>query len=577
MQKYTDVVTSARSGSAIPSASVTVKTSPGGVTATIYSDDGVTTQANPLTTDSNGEFTFYAADGEYTLTVSGTGITERTVGPIILHDPADSDDYMPSTDVSFTQSGTGAVSRPVSGKLQELPSFFDFIPTSLHAGITAGTNTDDLTTYIQAAVDAAYTEQTGGVFANAGTFYWTTVARQLAAKRTVNIYGAGTKATVFKKYGAGTDPLLNWSTSGSSVLEAYARFQDFSISASGKTFDGIKLTDIAYLRMLGLNIEGCDKAIHGLGALVLSLDDNCVIRLNAIGLYLRKNAGGTIRPNMVYVGGNTVISNNSSFGIDFGDGSMLTLKKVDMESNGTSADTATGAIMIRVTTDDGSHGRAQVNIEDTWFESNDGRTIQSEAALSIILSVKNSLFTGDEVPMNIGSGIISLENVACPTGTITLAGTSSTITNSVIHTITDTCTSQVRVNVSTNAEFIEFSSTGPVIAKSDTQASAEGGSIQAQNATTPAKWTQIGYDGTADVGYIKAIHSATANKNMLLGGTGAALTTGATGAMPMIPSCAGTPTGAPTGAAAGRIPMIYDTTNNIIYFYNGSWRGVAVT
>jgi hypothetical protein len=119
MQKYTDVVTSARSGAAIPSASVTVKTSPGGVTATIYSDDGVTTQANPLTTDSNGEFTFYAADGEYTLTVSGTGITSRTIGPVILHDPADSDDYMPSTDVSFTQSGTGAVARTVQARGQQ--------------------------------------------------------------------------------------------------------------------------------------------------------------------------------------------------------------------------------------------------------------------------------------------------------------------------------------------------------------------------------------------------------------------------------------------------------------------------
>jgi hypothetical protein len=119
MQKYTDVVTSARSGAAIPDALVTVKTSPAGATATIYSDDGVTTQSNPLTTDSNGEFTFYAADGEYTLTVSGTGITERTVGPIILHDPADEDEYMPSTDVSFTPSGSGAVARTVDAKLKD--------------------------------------------------------------------------------------------------------------------------------------------------------------------------------------------------------------------------------------------------------------------------------------------------------------------------------------------------------------------------------------------------------------------------------------------------------------------------
>jgi hypothetical protein len=56
MQKYTDVVTSARSGAAKPDARVTVKTYPAGVVATIYSDDGVTTQDNPITTDSNGDY-----------------------------------------------------------------------------------------------------------------------------------------------------------------------------------------------------------------------------------------------------------------------------------------------------------------------------------------------------------------------------------------------------------------------------------------------------------------------------------------------------------------------------------------
>jgi hypothetical protein len=124
MQKYTDVVTSVRSGAAKPDARVTVKTYPAGVVATIYSDDGVTTQDNPITTDSNGEFYFYAADGEYTLTVSGTGITERTIGPIILHDPTDADDYMLATDVSFTPSGIATTahraSRTVNAKLSEV-------------------------------------------------------------------------------------------------------------------------------------------------------------------------------------------------------------------------------------------------------------------------------------------------------------------------------------------------------------------------------------------------------------------------------------------------------------------------
>lgn len=165
MQKYTDVVTSARSGAAIPSARVTVKTSPGGVTATIYSDDGVTPEDNPLTTDSNGEFTFYAADGEYTLTVSGTGITERTVGPIILHDPADSDAYMPSTDVSFTQSGT-ITATTVQGAIEELDG-----DITAHTGDASGAHAASAIAFtpaggiaatdVQAAIEEVASESSG--------------------------------------------------------------------------------------------------------------------------------------------------------------------------------------------------------------------------------------------------------------------------------------------------------------------------------------------------------------------------------------------------------------------------------
>lgn len=60
-------------------------------------------------------------------------------------------------------------------------------------------------------------------------------------------------------------------------------------------------------------------------------------------------------------------------------------------------------------------------------------------------------------------------------------------------------------------------------------------------------------------------------------GTGAAIATTAVSGFLLHPSCAGTPTGVPTNAAAGQIPMIYDTTADKIWFYNGSWRGVAVT
>jgi hypothetical protein len=55
----------------------------------------------------------------------------------------------------------------------------------------------------------------------------------------------------------------------------------------------------------------------------------------------------------------------------------------------------------------------------------------------------------------------------------------------------------------------------------------------------------------------------------------AALATTATDGFLYIPSCAGPPTGTPT-SFTGRVPMIYDSTNERFYIYDGSWRGVEL-
>lgn len=55
-----------------------------------------------------------------------------------------------------------------------------------------------------------------------------------------------------------------------------------------------------------------------------------------------------------------------------------------------------------------------------------------------------------------------------------------------------------------------------------------------------------------------------------------ALATNATEGFLHIQSCAGAPTGTPASIPTGQIPTVYDSTNNRIYFYNGSWRSVAV-
>lgn len=90
MQKYINSVAS-NVGAPVAGASVQVNVQSTGQPATIYSDNGVTPITGPLTTDTNGAFAFYAADGRYQLVISGTNIQTQTVNDILLVDPLPAD------------------------------------------------------------------------------------------------------------------------------------------------------------------------------------------------------------------------------------------------------------------------------------------------------------------------------------------------------------------------------------------------------------------------------------------------------------------------------------------------------
>lgn len=84
MDKYHDVLQTT-TGDIVTSTNVTVRVS-GGSVATIYEDDEVTTITQPLSTDTEGNISFKAANGAYDIYVDGVLEKDK----IVLFDPGDS-------------------------------------------------------------------------------------------------------------------------------------------------------------------------------------------------------------------------------------------------------------------------------------------------------------------------------------------------------------------------------------------------------------------------------------------------------------------------------------------------------
>jgi hypothetical protein len=192
MQKYWNTVLDEK-GRPREGASVAVQQS--GSNSTIYSNQaGSTSKTNPLTTDSRGYFEFYAAAGEYDLVVSGDDFSTYTItdGALI---------GLPSDDIPFTPSGSGASSRTVQAKLRETVSITDF-----GASTSASAATND--SAISAALAAA-----DNVYVPEGTFAISAVVSVGYGKR---LFGAGRESSVLS---ASTAIAMVEMVSGYSTLE----------------------------------------------------------------------------------------------------------------------------------------------------------------------------------------------------------------------------------------------------------------------------------------------------------------------------------------------------------------------
>jgi hypothetical protein len=136
---------------------------------------------------------------------------------------------------TFLQAGTGAVSRTVQDKMRERVSVLDYIPTAFHAAILAGTSTDDVTSYVQAAITYILATPGGGtIYFPAGTYYFNNATRLDPGLGNLRFVGEGRDRSILSFY-EGTAPSFLaggrslFQNTANTVGKGSLEFEDFQV------------------------------------------------------------------------------------------------------------------------------------------------------------------------------------------------------------------------------------------------------------------------------------------------------------------------------------------------------------
>jgi hypothetical protein len=246
-------------------------TGSGGTLATIYSDDSLTPLSNPFTSDVNGHYFFYAADGYCDVQISGGGLSSPyTFGAVNVND------------ANFTAVGSGAIRRTKTNKLADTLSVKDF-------GAVGNGITDDT-----AAIALAIAASAGkALYLPSGTYVIAaTTARYqiLPVYANTTIYGDGPQTIIKIKDGSGSYSTLFYPGSNCS-------FHDLTIDQNSTG---------------NPQISALDAMAHG--RFLIALDSSASnLTVDRVTFKDLNNV------NTIYTGGaNSVITNNFFLGIGGG-------------------------------------------------------------------------------------------------------------------------------------------------------------------------------------------------------------------------------------------------------------------
>ncbi len=157
MERYTETILN-KQGKPVAGAVVTVTTYPDNEPATIYAADGGQA-VESVSSDENGRFAFYAADGHYNLSIVGKHIDPFTITDVVLNDPNDDAS-------SVVVGGIAARVDALEARASEVVSVKD----SRFAGGAKGNGVTDDTAAIQAAIEFVSVSGGGAVYLPEGNY-----------------------------------------------------------------------------------------------------------------------------------------------------------------------------------------------------------------------------------------------------------------------------------------------------------------------------------------------------------------------------------------------------------------------
>lgn len=518
-----------------------------------------------------------------------------------------------SANVSFTQSGTGANTRTVQNKLSDIVSVVDF-----GADTTGVVNSS---TAIANAITAVSALGGGVVFFPAGTY---NVGSSLTLPGSVTLMGYGatlswsggaspviTTASTGVTLNAGIHGLtINGSTTATKILELYSTyhcaFRDLTLTSTSTTNVCI---DMLVNTSGGTNADGNRNNVFN--------EFSNILQEGTCGTALRMTGNVTV-PTVVTL--NTFVNFScrggaAVRGIDFAawaDSNYFAgITRINLPS------TATNAIGVEwnsasPTANNGVYANNFDHLAVDTFGVGSGRV----AAKMNLTKLNKVGFLFNE-PVAEGGDFVVTSNTYGYDITQALGGTNGTARKVQYQNYGIGGNWSASYSIWTNSFTLTGANQAGIVVSDSFTTSGTGtnAGITLGNQTANASFTMSSYNavnisniikngsaavtnqtgvyvanltsGTNNYAFVSDVTAGTDKWGLFLNGGarnylgagGVEVASGATGmtaGFTHVPSAAGAPTGAPTNPT-GNVPLYYDTTNNRLYSYNGSWRSVVLS